>query len=50
MTTAQRAVERLESLSILKQVGRAKRDRVSCARALLDILDEPARLHALEDG
>ena len=43
-TTAQRAVEKLGSLSILTQTTRAKRDRVYCARAILDILEEPARL------
>ncbi len=43
-TTAQRAVEKLESLGILTQTTRAKRDRVYCARAILAILEEPARL------
>jgi Fic family protein len=43
-TTAQRAIERLERLGIVKQAGDAKRDRVYCAKALLDILEEPARL------
>ena len=43
-TTAQRAIERLERASLVKQVGDAKRDRVYCATALLDILGEPARL------
>lgn len=43
-TTAQRAIERLERASIVRQVGDAKRDRVYCAVALLDILEEPARL------
>ena len=43
-TTAQRAIERLERAIIVKQVGKAKRDRVYCAAALLDILEEPARL------
>jgi Fic family protein len=43
-TTAQRAIERLERANIVKQVGVAKRDRVYCAGALLDILEEPARL------
>src|ERR1700688_4664711 len=43
-TTAQRAIERLERARIVKQVGDAKRDRVYCATALLDILEEPARL------
>ena len=43
-TTAQRAIDRLERLKIVKQVGDAKRDRVYCANALLDILEEPAHL------
>src|SRR5438552_11707671 len=43
-TTAQRAIERLERANIINRVGDAKRDRVYCARALLDILEEPARL------
>lgn len=44
-TTAQRTIERLERASIVKQVGKAKRGRVYCAQALLDILEEPARLN-----
>jgi len=43
-TTAQRAIERLERARIVEQVGNAKRDRVYCAGALLEILEEPARL------
>ena len=43
-TTAQRAVERLESASILTRSTQAKRDRVYCAKAILEILEEPARL------
>ena len=43
-TTAQRAIERLERLKIVKQVGEAKRGRVYCAEALLEILEEPAQL------
>ena len=43
-TTAQRAIERLERAEIVKQKGDAKRDRVYCAQALLDILEEPAHL------
>src|SRR5204862_1422391 len=43
-TTAQRAIERLERAGIVKQVSDAKRDRVYCANALLNILDEPANL------
>ncbi|MGH7428772.1 MAG: Fic family protein, partial [Candidatus Methylomirabilaceae bacterium] len=47
-TTAQRAVARLEALSIVKEVSHAKRDRVYCAKALMDILEEPARLRPEE--
>src|SRR5580658_2741081 len=43
-TTAQRAIERLERLGIVQQAGTAKRDRVYCAKALLNILEEPAQL------
>jgi cell filamentation protein, protein adenylyltransferase len=43
-TTAQRAIDRLRSLSIVAQVNRAKRDRVYCATALLRILEEPVKL------
>ncbi len=41
-TTAQRAVEKLEKLSIVTKVGEGRRDRVYCAKAILDILEEPA--------
>jgi Fic family protein len=43
-TTAQRAIARLERLGVLRQVNDAARDRLYCATALLDILEEPARL------
>ncbi len=43
-TTAQRALERLGRNGIVQQVSDAKRDRVYCARALLNILEEPAQL------
>jgi Fic family protein len=46
-TTAQRAIEKLARLEIVKQKGDAKRDRVYCAQALLDILEEPAQLMPL---
>lgn len=42
-TTAQRAVQRLEQLGILKQQGEAQRGRVYCAQRILDVLEEPAR-------
>lgn len=43
-TTALRAIRRLEENGILVVASGAKRDRVYCARAILDILEEPARL------
>ena len=48
-TTAQRAIQRLQRIGVLKLVGDAKRDRVFCARTLLDILEEPARLTPARD-
>ena len=43
-TTAQRAVEKLEKFSIVQKTSHARRDRVYCAKTLLDILEEPAKL------
>jgi Fic family protein len=43
-TTAQRAIERLERAKIVRQTSDAKRNKVYCAQALLDILEEPAQL------
>jgi len=43
-TIAQRAIERLERNDIVQQTKDAKPSRVYCARALLEILEEPARL------
>ena len=43
-TTIQRAVEKLEKLSIVEKVSGGKRDRVYCAKSLLSILEEPAKL------
>ena len=43
-TTVQRAVANLEKLCILTEISEAKRDRVYCAKAILDILEAPARL------
>ncbi len=43
-TTAQRAIERLNAAGILEPVSTARRDRVYCAREVLEILEEPARL------
>lgn len=48
-TTAQHAIERLERAGIVKRVGDAKRDRVYCAGALLNILEEAAHLKSAPD-
>ncbi|MEN9813751.1 MAG: hypothetical protein RL479_2437 [Verrucomicrobiota bacterium] len=42
--TVMRAVVALEQAGVLTKVGESRRDRVFCARAILDILEEPARL------
>ena len=42
--TVMRAVGQLEKLKVLMEVSEAKRDRVYRAKAILDILEEPARL------
>ena len=42
--TVMRAIGQMEKLEVLKEVSEAKRDRVYCAKAILDILEEPARL------
>ena len=43
-TTAQRAIDKLVRAKILERSTKAKRDRIFCARAVLDILEEPPRL------
>jgi len=43
-TTAQRTIDRLVSARIVELTGAAKRNRVYCARAILDVLEEPPRL------
>ena len=40
-TTARRAVDRLEVAGIVSLVGAAKRNRVYCARAMLEVLEAP---------
>ncbi|MBM3323344.1 Fic family protein [candidate division WOR-3 bacterium] len=47
-TTAQRGIERLVRHGVLTEVGSARRGRVYCAKKLLDILEEPARVTARE--
>ena len=43
-TTAQRAIQKLESLEILSNMGEKKRDRIYCATPILDILEEPTKI------
>jgi len=43
-TTAQRAIDRLQQAGIVELVGEAKRNRVYCARAILEVLEEPPRI------
>lgn len=40
-STAQRGIDRLVSLGILKKVDSAKRNRVYCAQEIMDVLEEP---------
>ena len=42
-TTAQRAIDRLEASGMVTLAGEAKRNRVYCARAILEILEESPR-------
>ncbi len=46
-TTAQRAIDRLESAGIVAQVGESRRNRVYCAAEILEVLEEPPRLVAV---
>ncbi len=47
-TTAQRAIQKLEALSILNNVGQKQRDRVYCATEIMAILEEPTLIkHSL---
>ena len=44
-TTAQRAIDRLAAAGIVEQVGEAQRNRVYCAGAILDLLEEEPSLN-----
>ena len=39
-TAAQRAIDRLEAAGVVAQVGEGRRNRVYCAEAILDVLEE----------
>ena len=43
-TTAQRAIDRLEAAGVVTRLGVARRNRVYCAGAILDVLEESPRL------
>jgi hypothetical protein len=43
--TAAVALQRLVRLRIVKQAGDARRDLIYCAQVLLEILEQPSRLH-----
>ena len=43
-TSAQRAIDRLETAGIVALASEAKRNRIYCARAILEILEEPPRV------
>jgi Fic family protein len=43
-TTAQRAIDSLRRAKIVTEASKTKRDRVFCAKNILQILEEPARL------
>ena len=45
-TTAQRAVKQLEAAQVISQASDGPRDRVYCANAIMQILDEPAKTRA----
>lgn len=49
-TTAQRAIDRLEAAGVVTRAGEARRNRVYCARAILDVLEEPPSLPGARTG
>ena len=49
-TTGQRAIDRLESVGIVSRATEARRNRVYCARAILEILEEPSPLPGTESA
>lgn len=45
-STAQRGVQKLEASGIIKKTNDNKRDKVYCATAILNILEEPRKIRA----
>ena len=49
-STAQRGIQKLEIANIIQKTSDNKRDKVYCASAILQILEEPTRISAEADG
>ncbi len=49
-TTAQRAVDRLESVGVVALTAETKRNRVYCAQSILTILEEPTRMSGAKNS
>ncbi|ETZ07340.1 hypothetical protein P618_200404 [Holospora obtusa F1] len=49
-STAQRGIQKLEIANIIQKTADNKRDKVYCANAILQILEEPTRISAEADG
>jgi Fic family protein len=48
--TAQRSIQKLEAANIIQKISDHKRGKIYCASGILQILEEPTRLSANEDG
>ncbi len=48
-STAQRGIQKLEAANIIQKTADNKRDKVYCATAILQILEEPTRISAKAD-
>ena len=49
-TTAQRAINKLETLGLVSKISDTKRGRVYCAKAILEILEEPTKINQDYNG
>ena len=45
-STAQRGIQKLEAVGIIKKTNDNKRDKVYCATEILNILEEPTKIRA----
>jgi len=48
-STAQRGIQKLEAENIIQKTADNKRDKVYCANAILNILEEPTKINAEAD-